>query len=278
MPLPNVSGKDSSTPRTVRTTSSTHLRGNGWDPGPLPESVIFTYGGFDLLCSAQPDNYSVNPMLGPGPGRFFLVNSTDGRVGVCCMGIGAPAVVAQLEVLVALGVRRFLSVGTAGGLGPDGTPGDLVVLTGAIRDEGTSYHYATPGIEVSPDAGPHRAADRRSDARSADANGTNLDDRRPVPPERRGDRRVPPAGPNTVEMEAAALFAVARAAESISPRRSCSTACTASRSDRPRWTPRPPSGTSTSCSSSPSTSWLELARQAEAPIPRGPHPGLSKPS
>jgi uridine phosphorylase len=129
-----------------------HLRTSGWDPGQLPEGVIFTYGGFDLMCSAQPEVFSMNPMLGPGPGRFFLVNATDARVGVCCMGIGAPAVVAQMEVLGSLGVRRFLSIGTAGGLDPDHAPGDVVVLTGAVRDEGTSYHYVAPEIEVSPDA------------------------------------------------------------------------------------------------------------------------------
>ena len=37
-------------------------------------------------------------MLGPGPGRFFLVNATEGRVAVNCPGIGAPAAAAQLEV------------------------------------------------------------------------------------------------------------------------------------------------------------------------------------
>ena len=47
-------------------------------------------------------------------GRFFTVNATDHRAGICCMGIGAPAVVSVLELLVVLGVSRFISLGTAG--------------------------------------------------------------------------------------------------------------------------------------------------------------------
>jgi uridine phosphorylase len=109
----------------------------------------------------------MNPMLGPGPGRFFQVNSTDGRVAVCCMGIGAPAVVAQLEVLASLGVRRFLSLGTAGGLGPDQAPGDVVVLTGAVRDEGASYHYVAPDADVRPDADLTEALRRTRSCRDA---------------------------------------------------------------------------------------------------------------
>ena len=35
--------------------------------------------------------YASNYMRGTGPGRIFLVNTADGRVGVTCLGIGAPA-------------------------------------------------------------------------------------------------------------------------------------------------------------------------------------------
>src|SRR5204862_5503036 len=88
---------------------------------------------------------------GPGQGRFFTANSTDGNVGVCCMGIGAPAVAAQLEVLISLGVHEFLSLGTAGGLHAEQSIGDVVVLKGAVRDEGVSYHYLAPDATVQPD-------------------------------------------------------------------------------------------------------------------------------
>ncbi len=77
----------------------------------------------------------MNPMLGPGPGRFFTANAADGNVGICCMGIGAPAVAAQLEVLVALSASEFLSIGTAGRMHADQVIGDVVIVDRAIRDE-----------------------------------------------------------------------------------------------------------------------------------------------
>ena len=140
------------------------------------------------------------------------MNSTNGRVGICCMGIGAPAVVAQLEVLASLGVRRFLSFGTAGGLNADLTPGDVIVLTGAIRDEGTSYHYVEPGSDVGPDTD---LTDKLTAAlvsshmpmRSGRTWTTDAPYRETVEEVIEFRRR----GVLTVEMEAAALFAVARA-------------------------------------------------------------------
>jgi uridine phosphorylase len=212
VPVPNRRGKHASQSVYRPDDFVARLRENGWDPGPIPDGVIFTYGGFDLLCAAQPDSYSVNPMLGPGPGRFFIRSATGGRVGVCCMGIGAPAVVAQLEILISLGVRRFLSLGTAGGLGPAQAPGDVVILTGAIRDEGTSYHYVSADAEVSPDAALSEAlaeaVERAGIASSAGWTWTTDAPYRQSAEEIVEYRR---RGVLTVEMEAAALFAVAGA-------------------------------------------------------------------
>lgn len=212
VPVPNVPGKDEFASIYSADDFVAHLRESGWDPGLIPAGVIFTYGGFDLLCSAQPDQYSMNPMLGPGPGRFFHVTSTDGRVAVCCLGIGAPAAVAQLEVLSSLGVRDFLSLGTAGGLGPEQAPGDVVVLTGAIRDEGSSYHYAAPEAEVRPDADltvalAHALARSEIPHASGWTWTTDAPYRETV--EEIAEYRC--RGVLTVEMEASALFAVARA-------------------------------------------------------------------
>ena len=46
-----------------------------------------------------------------------------------------------LEILIELGVKRFINVGIAGGLQKTSHIGDVVVCTSAIRDEGVSYHY-----------------------------------------------------------------------------------------------------------------------------------------
>jgi len=46
-----------------------------------------------------------------------------------------------------------VSVGTAGAIGSGLVPGDLVVCSGALRDEGTSHHYAPPERFALPDEG-----------------------------------------------------------------------------------------------------------------------------
>jgi uridine phosphorylase len=185
------------------------LRGSGWEPGTVPGSVIFTYARFELFLSAHPETYTPNHMLGPGPGRFFLVNATDGRVGVNCPGIGAPAAVAQLEVQAELGVERCVSIGTAGGFQADQEPGDVVLLTSAVRDEGTSYHYLPAGADAVPDpdltARYGAALETAGLAYTTGATVTTDAPYRTTPEEIRHHRA---RGARSVEMEAAALFAL----------------------------------------------------------------------
>ena len=66
-------------------------------------------------------------------------------------GIGAPSTAILLEELVKLGVHTFLRVGNSGGLAPDLELGDLVVTTGAVRDDGTSRSYVLPGYPAVAD-------------------------------------------------------------------------------------------------------------------------------
>jgi len=42
----------------------------------------------------------------------------------------------------------IIEVGLAGGLQEFLKPADIIVVTEAIRDEGTSYHYLPPGVKV----------------------------------------------------------------------------------------------------------------------------------
>jgi uridine phosphorylase len=127
------------------------IRTVGWEPGIVPQTVLYTYARFELYLSTQPDAFTPNHMLGTGPGRFFIVNDTQGAVGINCLGIGPSATAAQLELQAALGARRFILVGTAGGLHPDQQPGDVVVPTEAVRTDGTSDHYAPADVPAVPD-------------------------------------------------------------------------------------------------------------------------------
>ncbi len=70
------------------------------------------------------------------------VGELDG-VPVACTstGIGCPSTAIAAEELHAIGADTFIRVGTSGGMQPGMQTGDLAVISGAIRDEGTSSHY-----------------------------------------------------------------------------------------------------------------------------------------
>ena len=63
------------------------------------------------------------------------------KVSVCSTGIGGPSACIALEELYAIGVRTFIRVGTCGGINLNVRSGDVVVATGAVRQEGTSLQY-----------------------------------------------------------------------------------------------------------------------------------------
>lgn len=62
-------------------------------------------------------------------------------VVVMSHGIGGPSTAIAVEELTALGVTTLLRVGTCGGMQEYVLPGDLINVSGAIRQEGTSREY-----------------------------------------------------------------------------------------------------------------------------------------
>ena len=72
---------------------------------------------------------------------FALAGQTVGIVGGA---IGAPFAVLVAEELFASGCRLLESLTSAGQIAPAGPTPYFVLIERALRDEGTSYHYAPP--------------------------------------------------------------------------------------------------------------------------------------
>ena len=140
MPIPNFPGKHKSRSIITPQQHVAYFRQQGFIPDfPIPESVIFCYEGnlLDRIANVE----KVEQVQGVS-GEFYLLTETDNRVAVSGNnGIGAPGVSMILELLIELGVKRFINVGIAGGLQKSSNIGDVIVCTSAIRDEGVSYHY-----------------------------------------------------------------------------------------------------------------------------------------
>ena len=73
------------------------------------------------------------------------------KVSVVSTGIGGPSAAIAMEELYAIGADTFIRVGTCGGIRLDVTSGDLVLATGAVRQEGTSREYAPIEFPAVPD-------------------------------------------------------------------------------------------------------------------------------
>lgn len=138
-----------------------------------------------------------------------------GRVGkaracVFRTTIGAPAAVINLEEAIALGARRVIAFGACGSLRADLPIGSVVLATRAYSEEGTSRHYggkrwSTPdsrlvhALHVA--CAHHRIAVRQGGTWTSDA---------PYRESRSKARSLARRGLVCVEMEASALFRVAR--------------------------------------------------------------------
>jgi uridine phosphorylase len=81
---------------------------------------------------------------------FTLAGQTVGIVGCA---VGAPFAVLIAEQLFASGCRLLVSITSAGQIVSTGRPPYFVIIERALRDEGTSYHYAAPADygEANPD-------------------------------------------------------------------------------------------------------------------------------
>jgi uridine phosphorylase len=80
-------------------------------------------------------------------------------VSVTSTGIGCPSTAIAVEELVKIGAHTFIRVGTAGGMQPGTKTGEVAVVTGGIRDEGTSRQYLPlefPAV-ADPDVRAHLA-------------------------------------------------------------------------------------------------------------------------
>lgn len=132
-------------------------------------------------------------------------------IAVYVSGVGAPLAGGLLEECIAAGARTFVVCGGAGALVPGLALGHVVVPTSAIRDEGTSFHYAPPSRSIDADAGLAARAvaflDERDVPHLTGATWTTDAIYRETPDK---IRRRRDEGCVVVEMEASAFMAIAQ--------------------------------------------------------------------
>jgi len=158
--------------------------------------------------------------------EYKVVNATYGGrdLTICSTGVGSPSAAVAVEELERVGVETLIRVGTTGALQRGIEIGDMIVATGAAKDEGTTKRYekatypAVPDYEVLSalvDAAEEK--ETRAATNTADDDGAGrvhvgpiaTDDAFYAETEEYVDDWER-AGLLAVEMEAAAIFSLAR--------------------------------------------------------------------
>ncbi|GAA2383672.1 nucleoside phosphorylase [Dactylosporangium salmoneum] len=114
---------------------------------PLPERVVLCYFAEVLATLGARRIGAFSAELGAH--EIYVVEDGDGPpVAAFHPGVGAPLAAHHLEQAIAAGGRSFVACGGAGAVRPGLALGHVVVVEAAVRDEGTSYHYAPPARTI----------------------------------------------------------------------------------------------------------------------------------
>ena len=93
--------------------------------------------------------YVLHSEIGRNP--VYEMSTDLGPVSVVHPGVGAPLAAGVVEEMIALGMSTFVACGGAGALIDDLALGHVMVVASALRDEGTSFHYAAPSRIIDAD-------------------------------------------------------------------------------------------------------------------------------
>ena len=175
------------------------------------------------ICALDPDGDIVRTLRAGGRSRrstawacyhtdMDVTEHAGVTIGIVGVAVGAPFAVLVAEQLFAAGCRLLVSVTSAGQITPIGPTPYFVLIDRALRDEGTSHHYLPPSVFVDADAA---LADRAFAALAALPiqvhRGTVWTTDAPYRETEAAIAAARAHGALAVEMEAAALYAFARA-------------------------------------------------------------------
>ena len=179
----------------------------------LPEHCVICFFRevIDKIIAEHNAKIRVENRWEDGPHHIYEISYQNQRLAFFHPGVGAPIAAGLLEEAIAFGCRKFIACGGCGVLEKDMAVGHIVVVSGAIRDEGVSYHYLPPGREVVANASVVSVLVNLLDGRGIPHRvGRTWTTDAPYRETANKIARRREEGCLTVEMESAALMAVAQ--------------------------------------------------------------------
>lgn len=121
--------------------------------GEICKTIILSFNGEILKRLIESEEVYLGGYLKNLNGQFlwYIYKCDENKVAVMTALIGAPSMIGQLEELAARGFKNFIILGSCGVLDHSIEADRIILPAAALRDEGTSYHYAPPGDEIAYD-------------------------------------------------------------------------------------------------------------------------------
>ncbi|MDR3126035.1 MAG: nucleoside phosphorylase [Rickettsiales bacterium] len=121
----------------------------------MPERCVLCFfaEAVEKLTQRYPSE-TVSQFTVAGGGICAKIHKVDFDGAQICLTpalVGGPLAAAQIDEISAMGCRKFLAIGSAGVLDKEISRGKLILPISALRDEGTSYHYAAPSRWIDAD-------------------------------------------------------------------------------------------------------------------------------
>lgn len=115
-----------------------------------PETCISIFSHHLLQRIAEvTDAKPIFPVKGAnGSWPVYEASYKGNRYALFMARVGAPACVGDFEDLIAMGVKRIILLGNCGVLDKSICDCGIIIPTLALRDEGTSFHYAPPSDSI----------------------------------------------------------------------------------------------------------------------------------
>lgn len=138
----------------------------------MPPTTGDDNGGFQYHLEVTPGDVASTVLLPGDPERLEVItdhwtdwterashheyrtvtgNVDDVEISACSTGIGSPSAGIAVEELARVGADSFIRVGSCGAIQSGIGIGDLVITTGAVRQEGTSDEYVRTGYPAVAD-------------------------------------------------------------------------------------------------------------------------------
>lgn len=120
----------------------------------LPERCVIAFSRSSVNFVAEKFGANIIDQIGNACCELpvYLVDFEGTPIALTSGMVGSASAAVQMEELIAGGVKKIVACGSCGSLLPKPL-GALVIPDSAVRDEGTSYHYAPPFYEIKSDEG-----------------------------------------------------------------------------------------------------------------------------